>query len=850
MGRVADPASPAAGGKDPMNRPLGEVPSGVPSVAGNQSQQAAAGGGKISSTYPPIFYARPGESWELYWRSVTFWIASEGRSLPEEMRGPRLMQQLRERAANIVQHLSVEQVAASNGVELIRQTMEKSPIIKLLDQKRVDQRRKKFMRLSRLPQESIESFINRAEIYRRENQSSPAYQVGSQFYVGHLLDAAKLTKRDHALVKAACGGTVEDEDLVTNALIDLADQLEGLPGCAIGKGEPTMDQEDKYLVQKGGVALSSTMSSSSSTASSAPSGGKRRKKFFGRRRFRDALMAILEDDDMGEDDIAEEDPMGEPLGEESMDEDEEDMTSFAGGAHNTLEVGAAPSSQGSSSSTTSGVSNGSSPNDLAMAEIYAQEYKARNRVRESKKMRQYFQKEGNGMNSGNSRDREQVRRWVKEQQKTEPCFICRQLGHWSQECPYRNKAPVHASNVTFPVTDAQSEGDWAYLIGCAESDARYKERPLQQRQIQPSCNFMVETPKECHQHEIYWSLSELSDKMILDLGCMKTVAGTTWINPVVQKWKQHGHYVRVVPESESFRFGDGHVNRSRFAVILHVSIAGIPCLLRISVVAGDCPPLLSKPVCSELGLVVDTSKHTISSTRHGVKAFGMSQSKGGHYTLKIDDLADLQAVPEHAVLEPHREVMALRFSSGSKTGMPQPPDCEQRPSGVPQAHGRISEFEMGECRDGRFSQFSRTGGSESQRPAETVFFEETSPAVDQVEETGNLSWNQSAVSAGSGAQPRTDGSDATDAGPDARDVHADAECGHGGARSRGLRGQEGQASGQVSIRAEQDQGQAETGGSHQSPGRLPDSVQRVLRRCDLQHSQVAAVADGDVQNGR
>ena len=82
------------------------------------------------------------------------------------------------------------------------------------------------MRLSRLPQESLESFINRAEIYRRENQSSLAYQVGSQFYVGHLLDAAKLTKRDQALIKAACGGTLEDEDLVTNAISDLADQLE------------------------------------------------------------------------------------------------------------------------------------------------------------------------------------------------------------------------------------------------------------------------------------------------------------------------------------------------------------------------------------------------------------------------------------------------------------------------------------------------------------------------------------------------------------------------------------------------------------------------------------------------
>ena len=153
-----------------------------------------------------------------------FWMASEGRSLPEEMRGPRLMQQLRERAGKIVQHLTVEEVSSSRGIEIIKNVMEKSPIIKLLDQKKIDQRRQKFMKLSRLPQESLESFINRAEIYRRGNQSSPAYQIGSQFYVGHLMDAAKLTKRDQALIKAACGGTLEDENLVTNAIIDLADR--------------------------------------------------------------------------------------------------------------------------------------------------------------------------------------------------------------------------------------------------------------------------------------------------------------------------------------------------------------------------------------------------------------------------------------------------------------------------------------------------------------------------------------------------------------------------------------------------------------------------------------------------
>lgn len=194
---LATPASPQVWQmRDPYNKPSGQVPSGNPSVAGNSNSQSAGTTGKLSSSYPPIFYARPGESWEDYWRSVGFWIASEGRALPAEMRGPRLMQQLRERAAKIVQHLTVEQVSGADGVDVIKKTIEASPIIKILDQKKVDRRRQKFLRLQRLPQESIESFLNRAEIYRKENQSSPEYQVGTKFYIGHLLDAARFTKRD------------------------------------------------------------------------------------------------------------------------------------------------------------------------------------------------------------------------------------------------------------------------------------------------------------------------------------------------------------------------------------------------------------------------------------------------------------------------------------------------------------------------------------------------------------------------------------------------------------------------------------------------------------------------------
>ena len=99
-------------------------------------------------------------------------------------------------------------------------------------------------------------------------------------------------------------------------------------------------------------------------------------------------MAILEDDENLEED-GDEDAVLEAIGKESMDEDEEDMTSFGGSSHAAMEVanGSAGSvSQGSTASSTST----SSSNDLAMAEIFTQEYKARNRVREIKKMRQYF----------------------------------------------------------------------------------------------------------------------------------------------------------------------------------------------------------------------------------------------------------------------------------------------------------------------------------------------------------------------------------------------------------------------------------------------------------------------------
>ena len=646
----ASPFSPAVpkGNADVLGRPRGHIPTGEPSIAGGSGSGATNKaeplvGNKLSSSYPPIFYARPGESWADYWRTVQFWLASEGRTLPAEVRGPRLMQQLRERAAKIVQHLTVCEVSGENGIEIIKATMEKSPIIKILDTKKVDKRRQKFMRLGRLPSESIESFLNRAEIYRRENQSSPDYTVGSKFYIGHLLDAAKLTKRDLALLKAAAGGTLEDEEAVTVALLELADQLEGLPHCTIGKGETTLDNEDKFLVQKatGGGGTTPSSLETAKTSSYRP-----KRRFFNRRRVREALVAILEDDlDGGQEGqhVQEVEDLLSNMewAEESGDEDDDE-----------------PLADGQPSPAVSKDAVGDGP-EGPLLEIYAQEYKARNKVRELKKMRQYFQKDQRGGGPSS----EHVQKWVKERQQTDPCFLCGKLGHWSQECPMRRRAPVHASNVTFP-SSAVDGREWDVL------EDFLKEQDLAQRAYMVHVSHAGGNFSEAH--DVYWTMKELGNQMIVDLGCMRTVAGTSWVNQLVTSLKEQGRFVHVMKEREAFRFGDGHLSYSKFCVLVEVALATVQCVLRISVVSGNCPPLLSKNVCSHLGFVIDTEHHMVSSKKCGIKNFGLSQTSvnsvyGGHYIFPVNQFDnDMIPIKEFDIAEDpssHAEVVIVNTAA-------------------------------------------------------------------------------------------------------------------------------------------------------------------------------------------
>eukprot|EP00435_Cladocopium_sp_Y103_P018426 s2413_g4.t1 len=166
------------------------------------------------------------------------------------------MVQLRDRAAQLVKHLEPEDVDGKDGLERIFKTLENSPLVKQSEKHRVDWHRKRLLSLSRLAGESLESYITRAGLYRNQLEGlDSSLSMGERFFVGHLLDHARLTRRDKALIKTHA--TNETEAAITEAMMELSAELEGEQGYPIGQAESQLSgaQGEEHLIQRGFVGL-------------------------------------------------------------------------------------------------------------------------------------------------------------------------------------------------------------------------------------------------------------------------------------------------------------------------------------------------------------------------------------------------------------------------------------------------------------------------------------------------------------------------------------------------------------------------------------------------------------------
>ena len=381
-------------------------------------------------------------------------------------------------------------------------------------------------------------------------------QMGECFFTGHLLDGARLSRKDKVMIKTRAGSDREVD--VTNAMVELAPELEGEHGFPIGNSEPNAAarQGEEFLIQR-------------------PENSRFAKKEVNAVEF---------------DPFAEENPEIEDDASLVLEEFD--------------------------------------PPELVQAanEAFALQHKAKQRIMEVRKLRQYYRRPDRP-------EQDERRRALQEKMRTSPCHRCGEIGHWSRECPQRNNA-VAATAVKGSPSAKTAEEEWSALVSlchqpasvAASASGAYKERFVG-----------VINHVGGIAHETMWCQQELRLNVILDLGCVKSVVGLAWMNQLVKEWQSRRRWFAVHPEQEKFQFGNGETLTSRFRVQFECMVGGCHIVLGMSVVSGKCPPLLSRHACSQLGLKIDCATHSFSSTRMGIKTFGLSQASNGHYLLPLFD---------------------------------------------------------------------------------------------------------------------------------------------------------------------------------------------------------------------
>ncbi|CAE7849270.1 unnamed protein product, partial [Symbiodinium sp. KB8] len=147
------------------------------------------------------------------------------------------------------------------------------------------------------------------------------------------------------------------------------------------------------------------------------------------------------------------------------------------------------------------------------------------------------------------------------------------------------------------------------------------------------------TSYACHYVYVTWDLDQKlalpNLTAITDTACSRSVAGVPWIEKYMVEAKKIGFVPETVECKDAFKFGASRIFESSYAVVISFGIGSHTVLLRVGVVNGDVPLLVSRPALAQLGMVMDLAENTASFRKLGVQNLALLSTDTGHPALPV-----------------------------------------------------------------------------------------------------------------------------------------------------------------------------------------------------------------------
>ena len=125
---------------------------------------------------------------------------------------------------------------------------------------------------------------------------------------------------------------------------------------------------------------------------------------------------------------------------------------------------------------------------------------------------------------------------------------------------------------------------------------------------------------------------------ITDTACSKSVAGNDWMEEYTSRLEDIGVKPQLLTNDEYFRFGASRVFHSTMACVLTFRLGKAVIEVKIAIVQGELPLLLSRPVLARLGMVMDVATNRADFKKVDAYDVPLKVTESGHPALPLSTL--------------------------------------------------------------------------------------------------------------------------------------------------------------------------------------------------------------------